>query len=136
MITSTDATAPVATVAATGVATEGELRSRGASSSSRNNPQSGDDDDNNDDDATTSCQKTRGWFTLRTSRLGILQKYKSQICGGLLLLILVTIVLVLSIEDVGIVSDYIEYDIYIYSLPSLDLAERFEIGREMYKERM
>lgn len=125
MTTSTDATAPVAAVAAAGVATEGELRSRGASSS-RNNPQSGDDDDNNDDDATTSCQRTRGWFKIRTSRLGILQKYKSQICGGLLLLILVTIVLVLSIEDVGIVSDYIEYDIYIYSLPSLEMAEHFD----------
>ena len=115
MITSTDTTAPVAVASAAGVATEGELRSRGASSS-RNNPQSGDDDDNNDDDATTSCQRTRGWFTLRTSRLGILQKYKSQICGGLLLLILVTIVLVLSIEDVGIVSDHIEYMIFIYIL--------------------
>ena len=125
MITSTDETAPVAVASAAGVATEGELRSRGASSS-RNNPQSGDDDDNNDDDATTSCQRRVGWFKIRTSRLGILQKYKSQICGGLLLLILVTIVLVLSIEDVGIVSDYIEYDIYIYSLPSLEMAERFD----------
>ena len=125
MITSTDETAPVAVASAAGVATEGELRSRGASSS-RNNPQSGDDDDNNDDDATTSCQRRVGWFTLRTSRLGILQKYKSQICGGLLLLILVTIVLVLSIEDVGIVSDHIEYNMHTYSLPSLELAEHFD----------
>ena len=125
MITSTDATAPVAVASAAGVATEGELRSRGASSS-RNNPQSGDDDDNNDDDATTSCQRRVGWFKIRTSRLGILQKYKSQICGGLLLLILVTIVLVLSIEDVGIVSVTISNIICIYILYHHWNAEHFD----------
>ncbi len=95
MITSTNDTAAAAAAAqTTTIAAEGELRSRGTS---RNNLQSGGEDDNNDD-AATSCQK-RGWF--RASRLGILQKYKSRILGGVMLAILITMVVVLLVEMLG-----------------------------------
>ncbi len=111
MITSTNDTAAAAAAAqTTTIAAEGELRSRGTS---RNNLQSGGEDDNNDD-AATSCQK-RGWF--RASRFGILQKYKSRILGGVMLAILITMVVVLLVEDVNVVS------IHRNILPSLHLVD-------------
>lgn len=107
MITADTSGVNAAAVLTTSETTEGELRSRGASSS-RNNPQSG---DINDDDAAAgaSCQR-RGWLRMRASRLSILNKYKSRVFGAVVILILATIAVVISLEDVHIVSMiYIQY---------------------------
>ena len=76
----------------------GELRSR-SSFSSRDNPQAGGEEEDN-------VNQKKGWLRSRVSRFSTFGKRKSCIITGILLLILATIGVLVSAEEIRLVSIY------------------------------
>ena len=74
-----------------------ELRSR-SSFSSRDNPQAGGEEDN--------VNQKKGWLRSRVSRFSTFGKRKSCIITGILLLMLATISVLISAEEIRLVSIY------------------------------
>ena len=90
----------------------GELRSR-SSFSSRDNPQPGGEEDN--------VNQKKGWLRSRVSRFSTFGKRKSCIITGVVFLILATIGVLVSAEEIRLVSIYIEvrndvHMLYLYCI--------------------